>query len=253
MKFISQRNIALLCYSSNMAAANTLYCSRLLCPTPFCVEGDREARTREKWGWEVCGRRERRGRETEYPRGRETVEIGNKFRNITQFFSMEKANRQAETTNQGGGNERYNVLEAENSDLPLPPPHPPPPHLLSWVEHRYRVHIMTRNIALHRCIVAAPAVKLLLSIECGALDVFLPAFGLKIFLYICFRCISSSSALLQSVFCLPLYFGESLSGDLEAESCGGPPIQKEQTKESREVFSRGYTYPRQQKPWQQTV
>ena len=25
MKFISQRNIALLCYSSNMAAANTLY------------------------------------------------------------------------------------------------------------------------------------------------------------------------------------------------------------------------------------
>ena len=30
MKFISLRDVVLLCYSSNMAAANTLYCSLLL-------------------------------------------------------------------------------------------------------------------------------------------------------------------------------------------------------------------------------
>ena len=57
------------------------------------VEGDWESGTREQWGREVYGRREKRRRETGYPKGREPGEIGNKFRNNAQFFAIEKVHR----------------------------------------------------------------------------------------------------------------------------------------------------------------
>ena len=73
----------------------------------------------------MCGRREKRGWETEYPRGRELGEIGNKFCNIVQFFLIEK-HTEVGTTKEGRGNREYKVREAENSDPPAPPPPPPP-------------------------------------------------------------------------------------------------------------------------------
>ena len=56
-------------------------------------------------GWESRsnggGNREKRGREMEYPRGRELGEIVNEFHNIGQYFTMKK-NTEAGTTKGGG-------------------------------------------------------------------------------------------------------------------------------------------------------
>ena len=41
----------------------------------------------------MYGRREKRGQETGYTRGRESGEIGHEFRNIAQYFAIEKAHR----------------------------------------------------------------------------------------------------------------------------------------------------------------
>ena len=52
---------------------------------------------------EVYGRREKRGRKTGYPRGRESGEIGDEFRNILP----QKKLAEAGTSKEGGGNREY--------------------------------------------------------------------------------------------------------------------------------------------------
>ena len=60
----------------------------------------------------MYGRREKRGRETGYPRGRESGEIGNEFCNIAQYFAIEKSTQMREPLGkevgiQGTGSRKY--------------------------------------------------------------------------------------------------------------------------------------------------
>jgi len=61
------------------------------------VEGNREAGDREKRGWEVYGRREKRGREARFPRWREAGEKEKNdatLRNISQSKKVQRGRSQ---------------------------------------------------------------------------------------------------------------------------------------------------------------
>ena len=67
----------------------------------------------------------KRGRETEYPRGWEPREMGDKFRKTSeQFFAIEKAQRRREQVRKGAGagSTRYGKREIQTSLRPPPPP-----------------------------------------------------------------------------------------------------------------------------------
>ena len=88
------------------------------------VEGDGGWVPGSNGGREMYGRPEKRGRETGYPKGREPGEIGNEFRNIAQYFAIEKAHiseRGALREEAGTGSTRYGKREIQT-------PSPPPTH-----------------------------------------------------------------------------------------------------------------------------
>ena len=67
----------------------------------------------------MYGRREKRGRETGYPRGRESGEIGNEFSNIAQYFAIEKSTQRREPLRKGAGagSARYGKREIQTPCL----------------------------------------------------------------------------------------------------------------------------------------
>ena len=82
--------------------------------------GDRGAGDREKRGWEVYGRREKRGREAGFPRWREAGEKGENYatlRNVSQSKKCKGAG--AKKYRAGTGIKGYGKWEVQT---PLSPP-----------------------------------------------------------------------------------------------------------------------------------